>query len=91
MKEITLYRNGQNVKVPVLYTIFDISAGIFDEPFETPAKSTRDALLKYLKSKNRKENFVRSGNKQCEYCVSPLFYDEGTRYRAGKRVWYKVL
>jgi hypothetical protein len=90
MKTITIYRKGKQIKVPIIFSIFDISSGIFDEPFETSAKDSRQALKMYLLSKGSRVKFIRSNDKHCEFCVSPIFYEDSTRYRAGKRIWYKI-
>ncbi len=55
------------------------------------AKNTAEALNKYLIGKNVQGKFIRSGHKQCEYCVTAQFEEEGRIYKHGNRVWYKLL
>lgn len=92
MKKIKLQRDGKIYEVDIYFSIFDISGGLLDDNEEIHnAKNTRHALEIYLKGKNKLVPFIRSSDKCCEYCVSPLFIDDGRRYRAGKRVWYKTI
>lgn len=92
MKKISLYREGKTYSVEVYYSIFDISCGLMDENEDIKgANGSRNALEIYLKGKNKLVPFKRSSDKCCEYCVSPLYMDDGRRYRAGKRIWYKTL
>jgi hypothetical protein len=86
MKTVTLFRNGEHVKVPVLFSIFDMNNSLLAENFETEAKDANDAIKKY----NPNLKVKRSGSKYAGICVSKFFIDDGARYKYGKRVWYET-
>ena len=91
MKKVKFRENGIDKEILITFIIFDISSGIFDEPFETHAKDTRDALQIYLNTRGRKDKFIRSKDKDVSYSVRKVFIEDGIRYRIGKCVWYKVI
>lgn len=73
----------------IYYSIFDINNySMLAENAEVKGKNTADALRNYLKDKTIK--FKRSSHKQCEYCVTAQFKEDGRVYKYGNRVWYKL-
>lgn len=74
------------MKREIYYSIFDANSSLLDNVEITGFSSTKEALLSYLKNsvKVRRVN----GNK-ATYCVTPFFYENGNRYKYGKRVWYQ--
>lgn len=92
MKTKTLYRNGKDVIVTILYEIFDNNnTSLTEDNYWTPAKNSRHALEIYFKSKKISPKVITSGDDDVTYCASPFFVENEVRYRAGNRIWYKEM
>ena len=87
MKAITVMRDGKMERIPILYSIFDVTNGLLEENYETEAKNATDAIKKYRPDLKVK----RDGSKYAEICVSTFFMEDGTRYKYGRRTWYRIL
>ncbi len=84
MKTVTIFKNGENIEIPVIFSVFDVNQGLLTENKEYEAKNSRHALEQHLGHKN----FKRSGDNYASYCVSKFFIEDGIRFRYGKRIWY---
>lgn len=91
MKEITILRGGKHIKKEIFWLIFDIGAPLMEDAPEYKAVSPREALDRYMVDKNIIGRVKRSRADDSRFGVSPFFYDEGRRYRAGNRQWYSLL
>jgi hypothetical protein len=91
MKTVKLRRSNETVEVPVLFSIFDMGNSLLEENFETPAKNAQHALKIYNEKYGKTTKYKRDGSKYAEVCVSTFFTEDGTRYKAGNRVWFKKI
>ena len=88
MKEITLVRNRKNIKKSIFWLVFDIGAPVMEDAPEYKAESPREALDRYCMDKNIVGTIKRGKADLSRFGVSPFFYENGRRFRAGNRQWY---
>lgn len=91
MKKITLVRNGKTIEKNIFWLVFDIGAPMMEDAPEYKAVSAREALDRYCEYKNIIGQLKRGKADLSRFGVSPFFYDNGTRYRAGNRQWYMLI
>ena len=76
----------------IYYSIFDSRGSLLQENEDIKdVKSSKKALLKYLKEKGETLNVKRCNRNFGVFCVTPLFMEEGTRYKYSNRVWYRIV
>lgn len=95
MKTITLTDGENKYQVNIVYSIFDIRESMYTENYEVAsANNSQHALQFYNKAKNKTDKYKRTDGygRDAEICVSSQFYDKhGTRYKYGKRIWFKIV
>jgi len=74
-----------------IYKIFDINASLLSDYPVIEAKNSRQAIQKYLDSKDDKSKFIRSGDSDVDYKAQPFYIENGMKYRDGKAVWFKKI
>lgn len=92
-KKITILRGDKHIELPIMFDIFDArnTSLMAENQVIGEARNSREALSQYLKDRGEDVKFIRGGSREVTFCVSPFFVDEGRRYRAGKRIWYKII
>lgn len=97
MKLITLVDETTKERyiVNIVFCVFDIRNSMLSSDFEVAsANNSTDALKYYNKAKGLTDKYKRADAYEggASICVYKNYYDKhGTRYRIGKKVWYKII
>ena len=84
-------------KRQIVYSIFDMRNSLLSENFEVAsANNAQQALKIYNKATGKTDRYKRTDAyslaQDASICVSSQFYDKnGTRYKYGRRTWFKIL
>jgi hypothetical protein len=81
------------MKFETYFEVCDTHSGIFDEIPKIKAKTAKEAVSKYLKTKNSnfKPEFARNGNGQIVVTKLSLFLEENKFYKSGRITTYNLI